>query len=235
MKKNEFKILVACEESQRVCIAFRKLGFEAYSCDLQESSGGKPEWHIIDDAINQAYSNQYSMMIAHPPCTYFSRASCSVLFRGYQLNQERYSELLKSREFFMQLYDAPIQHICIENVVPVRIAELPQFTQSIQPYNFGHHYSKETRLWLKNLPQLKPTKRMLEFSPYIQATAYRYKNKKDIKRKGGDTIFKPAQGSKDRSKTFQGIANAMALQWGSFLNEKYNLQLNIQDNILEGN
>lgn len=208
------RVLVACEESQTVCIAFRKLGIEAYSCDIQECSGGHPEWHIHGDAVAEAYSGKYDLMIAHPPCTYFSTAGAKHLFKGNKLNIERYEKLLESRELFMKFYNSPIKHICIENVRGVKIAQLPQFTQEIQPYQYGHNYSKATRLWLKNLPLLKPTNVVREYSPYVQASPY--KNENNVKRKGGDKIFKPAQGKK-RSKTFEGIAEAMAEQWSKYI------------------
>ena len=100
------KILIACEESQAVCKAFRAKGHEAYSCDILPCSGGHPEWHIQGDALIEAYSGKYDMMIAHPPCTYLSNAGAPHLFRGGVLNEERYKNGLEGKEFFMKLLNA---------------------------------------------------------------------------------------------------------------------------------
>lgn len=193
------KVLVACEESQRVCIAFRSLGHEAYSCDIQEPSGGHPEWHIQGDAIQLAYSGNWDMLIAFPPCTYLSNAGARHLFPKGKLNQQRYEKGLKAKEFFLAMYNSPIKHICIENPTPSTIYQLPQPTQVIQPYYFGEPYSKRTLLWLKNLQALKPTKMLDTFEPYINT-----KKQRKTKAKGNKKL---------RSKTFQGVASAMAEQW----------------------
>lgn len=208
------KILVACEESQTVCKAFRKLGLESYSCDLQQCSGGHPEWHIQGDAVEQAYSGKYDLMIAHPPCTYFSLAGSRWLFPNQKLNTARYEQLKASRELFMQFYEAPIEFVAIENPVPIKLAELPQFTQAIQPFQFGHPYSKKTLLWLKNLPLLKPTNVLRQYSPYIVTNAPR-----GAFNKGGNKILPTAKKGRERSKTFEGIAEAMADQWGKHIKQ----------------
>ena len=154
-KKN--KILVACEESQTITKEFRFLGYEAYSCDIQDCSGGHPEWHIIGDAIKEAYSGKYNLMIAHPPCTYLSNAGARWLYPKGKLNNERYKKGLNAKEFFIKLLSCPIERVCIENPLPSKIFDLPNHTQVIQPYQFGDPYSKKTLLWLKNLPLLKYT------------------------------------------------------------------------------
>jgi len=194
------KILVACEESQAVCIAFRNKGHEAYSCDIQPCSGGHPEWHIQGDAIAEAYSGKYDMMIGHPPCTYLSNAGARFLYPKGELNHDRLNKGLEAKEFFMQLYNAPIEKIVIENPVPSRIFELPPYSQSIQPYEHGHPFQKKTCLWIKGLPYLYPSKRL----PKPEST----KMPGNWFNKGG----KDRQ--KNRSKTFPGIAAAMADQWG---------------------
>ena len=144
------KILVACEESQRVTIAFRKRGHEAFSCDIQDQSGGFPDWHIKGDAIQEAYSGKYDMIIAFPPCTYLSNAGARHLYPKGILNQERYQKGLKGKEFFLALLNAPAKHIAIENPTPSKVYNLPTPTQAIQPYEHGEPYSKRTLLWLKN-------------------------------------------------------------------------------------
>ena len=126
-KKN--KILVACEESQTITKEFRFLGYEAYSCDIQDCSGGHPEWHIKRDAIKEAYSGKYNLMIAHPPCTYLSNAGARWLYPKGKLNNERYKKGLNAKEFFIKLLSCPIERVCIENPLPSKIFDLPNHTQ----------------------------------------------------------------------------------------------------------
>lgn len=192
------KVLIACEESQEVCKAFRELGHEAYSCDLQECSGGKPEWHIIDDATNQAYSGNWDLMIAHPPCTYLANSGVRWLDLkdGYARNRERWQEMLWAGMFFRGLLNAPIGMIALENPIPHKYAGIPKYNQIIQPWQFGHGETKATCLWIKNLPPLKPTN-------IVEGREQR--------------IWKLPPGperTKLRSKTYPGIAKAMAEQWG---------------------
>ncbi len=194
------KVLVACEESQRVTIEFRKLGIEAYSCDVLNCSGGYPEWHIKGDAIKEAYSGKYDMMIAHPPCTYLSNAGARHLYPKGILNQDRYEKGLVAKDFFMKLLNAPIEKICIENPVQSKIFNIPKYNQVIEPYYFGDPFKKKTCLWLKNLPPLESTD--IINKPQSTMIAGNWYNK------GG----KDRQ--KNRSKTFKGIAKAIATQWG---------------------
>ena len=123
-----FRVLVACEESQTVCKAFRALGIEAFSCDVQECSGGYPEWHIQGDAIAEAYSGKYDLMIAHPPCTYLSKAGARWLYKGGKLNAERYELGLQGKAFFEAMLNAPKKHIAIDNPTPMKIYGLPMMT-----------------------------------------------------------------------------------------------------------
>lgn len=195
------KILVACEESQEVTKAFRALGHEAYSCDLQDCSGGHPDWHIKGDAIYEAYSGKYDLMIAHPPCTYLANSGVRWLniVDGKITNQERRQEMLWGRRLFMDLLNAPIEFIAIENPIPHKHAYLPKYNQIIQPWQFGHGETKATCLWLKGLPKLKPT---------------------DIVEGREQKIWKmpPSEDrARLRSKTFPGIAKAMAEQWSEFI------------------
>ena len=194
------KVLVACEESQRVTKEFRKLGHEAFSCDIMDCSGGRPEWHIKGDAIEEAYSGKYDIMIAHPPCTYLSNAGARFLYPKGILSQDRYEKGLVAKEFFMKLLNAPIDKICIENPVQSKIFNIPKYNQIIEPYYFGDPFKKKTCLWLKNLSPLEPTN-ILE-KPQSTKISGNWFNK------GG----KDRQ--KNRSKTFEGIARAIASQWG---------------------
>ena len=151
------KVLIACEESQAVCKAFRELGHEAFSCDILPCSGGHPEWHIQGDVLEQL-DKGWDLMIAHPPCTYLSNAGSLHLFKGKKLNQERYEHGLEAKEFFMELLNAPIPRICVENPIQATIFKIPKYTQIIQPWMFGDEASKATCLWLIGLPKLEPTK-----------------------------------------------------------------------------
>ena len=205
------KILIACEESQEVCKAFRKLGFEAYSCDIQECSGGKPEWHIVGDAVVEAYSGKYDLMIAHPPCTYISRAGARWMYpTAGNLSQERFNKAMEAKDLFMKLLNAPIPYIAVENPTPLKVVELPKQSQSVQPYEYGHPYSKRTLLWLKNLPLLSPTEIVSDYKPYLPSNT-------GGKKRGQSYSRGVSKNAKESSKTFSGIAKAMAEQWGSFI------------------
>lgn len=222
------KVLVACEESQRVCSAFRKRGHEAYSCDIINESGGHPEWHIKQDVLPLLNGNcnfetsdgtahsvvgKWDLIIAHPPCTYLSNVGAPRLFRridGKQyINADRYKKGLDAKEFFMAFYRADCEKICIENPVPTRIWELPEYTQTIQPYEYGHPYSKKTCLWLHGLPNLQPAEIITE--NIISWVSGGSKDNHGNPRKQSGTKIRSA---KERSKTFPGIAKAMAEQWG---------------------
>lgn len=193
------KILVACEESQAVCIELRKLWHEAYSCDMLPCSWWHPEWHIQWDAIEVAYWQHWDMMIAHPPCTYLSNAWARHLYPKWILNNERLQKWMEAKEFFMKLYNAPIDKICVENPIPSKIYWLSPYTQTIEPYQFWHPYKKKTCLRLKNLPKLEHTE-VLD-KPQSTKVPWNWFNK----------WWKDRQ--KNRSKTFPWIAKAMAEQW----------------------
>ena len=222
------KILVACEESQAVCAAFREKGHEAYSCDIQECSGGHPEWHIQGDCLalingnctfttadthTHTQAGQWDLLIAHPPCTYLSNAGANSLYKKINgksyVDFERYKKGIKGKEFFMAILNADCEKIAVENPIPSSIYELPKCSQSIQPYWFGHPFSKKTCLWLKGLPHLHPTEIVNDYVPYVVSGMYTKTHDpkyKGVSRKGGS--------AKIRSKTFPGIARAMAEQWG---------------------
>lgn len=208
------KILVACEESQRVCKAFRAKGHEAYSCDIEFCSGGKPEWHIWNDVTRllngnctfrtcdsqSHYIEKWDMIIAFPPCTYLSKAGSCNLIRGGEINAERLEKGKQATEFFMAIYNADCPRICIENPVPMKMFGLPEHTQAVEPYMFGVPVSKTTYLWLKGLERLCPTN--------VIEPKYTFNN---------FPLFKNSFGKyrqKNRSKTFEEVAAAMALSWG---------------------
>lgn len=216
------KVLVACEESQRVCTEFRKLGHEAYSCDIEPCSGGHPEWHIQDDVLPLLNGNcdfktvngdmhrligKWDLIIAHPPCTYLSNAGARFLYPKGVLNEDRLKLGLEAKVFFMKIYNSDCEKIAIENPIPSKVYGLPKYTQTIQPYEFGHPYQKKTCLWLKGLKPLQPTDVLPKEKRQSTKIAGNWFNK------GGK------ERQKNRAKTFPGIAKAMAEQWGKELSE----------------
>lgn len=231
------KILVACEESQTVTIELRRLGHEAYSCDIIPCSGGHPEWHIQQDVLPllDGYSffytadgtpryilSRWDMIIAFPPCTYLSNAGARHLYptKG-QINQERYLKGLAAKAFFMRFLEAKCPKIAIENPVSSKVFKMPPHSQEIQPFEFDdagtHPYTKKTRLWLKGLPELTPTTPdNIPEGPYIPAgTGRKLKSTYGAAKRGQDAI--------NRSKTFPGIAAAMAEQWAGPMQPKEDL------------
>lgn len=229
MKK--VKVLIACEESQAVCIEFRKLGIEAYSCDILPCSGGRPEWHILMD-VTQLINGHYAFMtmdrkihfvegewdaiIAFPPCT-----DLAVSGAAWFSKKRENGEQLKSIKFFKKFLDCDCQHVAIENPVGIiggkyirrwfpDYAHLPKPTQIIEPYYFGDHANKKTCLWLKGLPELKhdPSEHV-SGSTYFEAPSGRKYPDWCQKTGGGCGVV--------RSKTFPGIAKNIASQWGEFL------------------
>lgn len=222
------KVLIACEESQRICIEFRRLGYEAYSCDVIECSGGHPEWHIMGDALEvinggtfetmdkvKHYVDEWDLLIAHPPCTFLSNAGAARLYRRIDgkryVEWDRYQNGLKAKEFFMAFYNANCKRIAIENPIPSGIFELPKYSQIIQPYEYGHPYSKKTCLWLKNLPLLVPTNIV---TPKISWVSGGSKKADGSPRENKGETFRD---SKTKSKTFEGIAKAIAEQWSEYI------------------
>jgi len=196
------KILVACEFSGIVREAFKKRGHDAWSCDLlpTEIAGQHYQGNVLDLLKFGYLWNNWDLLIAHPPCTYLSNAGARFLYPKRKINNDRLKLGITAKDFFMQLYNAPIKKICIENPIPSSVFELPKYTQIIQPYYFGDMVQKKTCLWLKNLPLL--TYKIPEEKPQSTKIAGNWFNK------GG----KDRQ--KNRARTFQGIANTMAEQWG---------------------
>lgn len=181
------RILVACEESQAVTIAFRQLGHEAYSCDILNCSGGKPEWHIKDKIQNHLNKN-WDLIVAFPPCTHL----CVSGARWWKNKQKEQQEAI---EFFYEIVNSNCEKICIENPIGIMSTVYRKPDQIIQPWMFGHGEVKSTCLWLKGLPKLIPTNIVEGRVPRIHLMGPS-KNRSIL-----------------RSKTYKGIAEAMASQW----------------------
>lgn len=219
-------VLIACEESQEVCKAFRELGHNAFSCDLQECSGGFPGWHIMGDCLRlldgcctfetmdgerHSIDGKWDLIISHPPCTFLTVTGN----RWYDVNKygqravDRFRDRQKAINFFMAFVNADCDRIAIENPVGIMSTFYKKPSQIIQPYYFGDPYEKKTCLWLKGLPKLQaekiidPPKR--QFYPSGRSMAKWYADSFNLSKK---------ERSKVRSKTFPGIARAMAKQWG---------------------
>lgn len=195
-------ILVACEESQAVTLAFRDLGYNAFSCDLQPCSGGFPEWHIQGDVL-PLLELDWDLIIAFPPCTYLTKAGANRLKVNGVIDSDRYNKGLAARDFFMRFYNITSCPVAIENPVSLACFNLPQYSQVIQPYFFGHPVSKRTHLWLKGLPPLFPTDLVIPESDFLHSSIYN-----DCERSARQCY---------RSKTLPGVASAMAHQWSEFL------------------
>jgi hypothetical protein len=197
----KLKVLVACEYSGRVRDAFKAMGHEAMSCDLLPTDA--PGWHYQGDVRDVLYDG-WDLMIAHPPCTYLSVSGMHWTTRGLRDPQLTEDAL----DFVRLLLGAPIAKIALENPISVISTRIRKPDQIVTPYQFGHDASKKTCLWLKNLPLLKPTK-MIE--PRIVNGRKRWGNQTD----SGQNVLSPSDDRwKIRSETYQGIANAMAEQWG---------------------
>ena len=206
------RILIACEESQAVTIEFRKLGYEAFSCDLLECSGGYPEWHLKDDIFN-VLNQHWDLMIAFPPCTDLA-VSGARHFERKKLDGSQD----KSIKFFMDIINAPIEKIAVENPIGIMSGIYRKPDQIIQPWQFGDKAQKSTCLWLKNLPKLIPTN-IVEKGEFFE-----FVSKKGEKKRMPMWYYKALQEAKTpeqrrtlRSKTFKGIAEAMANQWSKTL------------------
>lgn len=200
------RVLVACEESQEVCKAFRALGHEAYSCDIQPCSGGHPEWHIQDDVLK--HLDGWDLIIAHPPCT-----DLAVSGARYFAQKQKDGRQQKAIVFFMQMALAPCEKIAVENPICIMSSAWRKPDQIIQPYQFGHPESKKTCLWLKGLPLLRPT----DILPTPESGLWANQTK-DGQNKlivdGKWIAWNDPRTAKERSKTYPGIAKAMAEQWG---------------------
>ena len=252
------KVLIACEESQTICKEFRKLGHEAYSCDLVDCSGGHPEWHFKDDVIEvmngwfdmnevtlgngfelqlDVYSGNeefeykehrirqiewnWDLMIAHPPCTYLALSGNRWLYNeDGSKNKERWENQAKALDFVRALMTAPIKRIAVENPISVISRYIRKPDQIVQPYQFGDKAQKSTCLWLKNLPLLKPTDIVDKGEFFEWVDGKTGKIKKQPKWYYDAIRFtKTAEERRAlRSKTFMGMAKAIAEQWSDFSN-----------------
>jgi len=186
-------ILIACEESQAVTIEFRRLGFEAFSCDLEPCSGGHPEWHLQQD-VGLLLDNKWEMIIAFPPCTHLA-VSGARWFKEKQVDGSQQQAI----DFFMSFANSQCKFVAIENPIGIMSTKWRKPNQIIQPWQFGHGETKATCLWLKNLPLLQPT------------------NIVDGREQRVWRMAPSPERAKMRSKTFLGIAKGMAEQWGSVI------------------
>lgn len=196
------KVLVACEMSGIVREAFRAKGHDAWSCDIMPTEISS-KYHIQDDVLKHLDEN-WDAMIAHPPCQLLCVGGRTSTINATRQSLRSEPKSNAALEFFMKLFNSNIPKICIENPTPLKKMNLPKETQAIQPYQFGHDYSKRTCLWLKNLPKLKPTK-MVQITYIFSNSGKRYTA----------GWYRTPRNSVDRSRTFQGIADAMASQWGN--------------------
>ncbi|MEE1400913.1 MAG: DNA cytosine methyltransferase [Oscillospiraceae bacterium] len=224
------KVLIACEESQTVCKAFRALGHEAYSCDVQEPSGGHPEWHILGDALEAVKGGdvvtmdgqrhdigKWELLIAHPPCTYLTSSSAMCLFNADHTIKDlaRERKGWEAKEFFMALLRCGVERIAVENPTPLRYFGLPSYSQIIEPYMFGDPWRKRTCLWLRGLPLLQATNMVEPKGLWVGSTSRRREADRKVQSK---YTLSSNRNSKVRAKTFPGIAAAMAVQWGGDIN-----------------
>lgn len=218
------KVLVACEESQAVCTAFRERGHEAYSCDIEPCSGGHPEWHIMQDVIpllngycffhtrdmkEHYIDGKWDLIIAHPPCTDLAVSGARHFARKRVDGTQQ-----KSIAFFMKFVEADCEKIAIENPVSIMSTEYRKPDQIIQPYQFGHNARKSTCLWLKGIPKLIPTEVVdpgkIDKNGFSRGASLDYATDEN----GKILHWNDPRTAKARSKTFPGIAKAMAEQWG---------------------
>lgn len=216
----KLNVLIACEESQAECNAFRALGHNAYSCDIQPCrKGGNPYWHIHGDVTPYlegatAFNVQagflrcvprWDLIIAHPPCTYLCKVGSPHMHAGedtvvylkgekFHVNYDRYMKMCAAREFFFKCLNADAPFVAVENPLPMRLAQLPKPSTFIQPFWYGVKYSKKTLLWLKNLPPLLPTLIYPDPKEYVRSSRGKY-----------------------RSRTFPQVAEAMAKQWSDYI------------------
>lgn len=218
------KVLAACEESQAVATAFRRLGHEAYSCDVEPCSGGHPEWHIQQDVLplldgrcrfctadgrQHAVDGEWDMILAFPPCTHLAVSGAR-----YFKEKRRDGRQQRGIDFFLRFVRADCGRVAIENPVGIMSTVYRRPDQIIQPYEYGHAERKRTCLWLKGLPPLVPT-RVVRPELHICANGLA-----DSRWHYDTYSLPPKRRAKERSKTFPGIAQAMAEQWGLAVEER---------------
>ena len=211
--KHRLNILIACEESQAECIAFRQLGHNAFSCDIQPCRrSGEPQWHIHGDVTpllrgatrfttQDGEAHQvpwWDLIVAHPPCTYLCKVSSVHMVKNGVVQLERFTKMQEARIFFFECLNAQAPFVAVENPIPMKRASLPPCSTFIQPSWFGVKYTKKTLYWLKNLPPIMPE--------------IDYPNPKE---------FVHASRGKYRSRTFPEVARALAKQWSSYILDNY--------------
>jgi len=209
MHGRRINVLIACEESQTEMMAFRSRGFNAYSCDIQKPRRGADlRYQIHGDVTPFLHGSvqfttmdgkrhkltQWHLIVCHPPCTYLCKVSSVHLYADGHIVWERLALMIRARRFFMECLNAKAPYVAVENPLPMRRANLPKPDCFVQPFWYGHPYSKKTLYWLRNLPPLMPDADMANFKEYVRCSRGKY-----------------------RSRTFEGVANAMAVQWGDFI------------------
>ena len=202
-------VLIACEESQAEMLAFRSRGFNAYSCDIQKPRRGADlRYQIQGDVTPFLHGSvqfttmdgkrhklaQWHLIVCHPPCTYLCKVGSVHLYAEGHIVWERLAQMIRARRFFMECLNAKAPYVAVENPLPMRRANLPKPDCFVQPFWYGHPYSKKTLYWLRNLPPLMPDAEVANFKEFVRSSRGKY-----------------------RSRTFEGIANAMAVQWGDFI------------------
>lgn len=215
MTPDKINVLIACEESQAECAAFRERGFNAFSCDTQPCKrDGRPEWHIWGDVTELLEGRcrfqtmdgklhnmaKWDLIIAHPPCTYMCKMGSVHMVKNGVVQQERLEKMMQAREFFFKCLEAAAQFVAVENPLPMARAKLPKPDCFIQPYWYGVKYSKKTLYWLKNLPPLMPELINPFFKGYVRSSRGKY-----------------------RSRTFPQVARAIAKQWGDYVIEQLSM------------
>lgn len=210
-------VLIACEESQAECSAFRKLGHNAFSCDIQKCRrGGNPEWHIRGDVTpflqgttqfrtqdgRHHHLSRWHLIIAHPPCTYLCKISSVQLMKGGTVDPERLEKMMQAREFFFRCLNANAPFVAVENPLPMARANLPKPSCFIQPFWFSEPYSKKTLYWTKNLPPLMADAQAPTYKQYVHASRGKY-----------------------RSRTFPKVAEAIARQWGDWCSDQLGINV----------
>lgn len=215
MTPDKINVLIACEESQAECAAFRERGFNAFSCDTQPCKrDGRPEWHIWGDVTELLEGRcrfqtmdgklhnmaKWDLIIAHPPCTYMCKMGSVHMVKNGVVQQERLEKMMQAREFFFKCLEAAAQFVAVENPLPMARAKLPKPDCFIQPYWYGVKYSKKTLYWLKNLPPLMPELINPIFKGYVRSSRGKY-----------------------RSRTFPQVARAIAKQWGDYVIEQLSM------------
>lgn len=217
--RRHINVLIACEESQVEMNAFREMGFNAYSCDIQKPRrGADMRYQILDDVSGyldgetrfqtidgrRHHVSKWHLIIAHPPCTYLCKVGSVWMVVNGVLNQQRYNQMLLAREFFFKCLNAKADFVAVENPLPMARAMLPKPDCFVQPSWYGHRYTKKTLYWLRNLPPLMPDCDTPDPKQYVRCSRGKY-----------------------RSRTFVGIANAMARQWGNYIIDRLNSETDL--------